>query len=87
MFVRLPDQNIENAIEISQALAKKLTDLFPSPIHLAFQQVMFPSLFLQRKRYAGRAWKSSYVEGTSIDAKVCRLRMNTLFNVLLLIGN
>jgi DNA polymerase delta subunit 1 len=61
--------SVEEAIIEGQAIAKELSKHYSDPIKLEFEKIYFPSLFLQRKRYAGLQWTSA-LKPDKIECKV-----------------
>ena len=56
VFVRLTGSTVKHAIQASKVMCAKVTEMFQDPIKLNFEQVLYPSIFVQRKRYAGLGW-------------------------------
>jgi len=53
----------------AKQLAVAITERFKSPIKLKFEKIYFPSILIQRKRYAGLQWTNPYVPD-KVDCKV-----------------
>ena len=56
LFVSFPDCSVRLAMEYGQTLAPEMTERLLTPIKLKFEKIYFPSLLLQKKRYAGLQW-------------------------------
>ena len=56
LFVSFPGCSVKVAMEYGQMLAQEMSERFLRPIKLKFEKVYFPTILLQKKRYAGLQW-------------------------------
>ncbi len=56
VFVKVYGLSVPDAISLGRRMAKDISALYTDPISLEFEKVLFPSLLINRKRYAGLLW-------------------------------
>jgi DNA polymerase delta subunit 1 len=54
---------------LGDKISKEVSAEFPDPVFLEFEKVMFPSMLVNRKRYAGLTWTSPTQTKGVIDVK------------------
>uniref|UniRef100_A0A0K0E894 DNA polymerase n=1 Tax=Strongyloides stercoralis TaxID=6248 RepID=A0A0K0E894_STRER len=70
VFVRVPGNcSMEQAFEIGNNIAKRITKENPSPVILKFEKVMKPCVLLTKKRYVGYSYESIDQKEPIFDAK------------------
>ncbi|ODQ77801.1 hypothetical protein BABINDRAFT_66385 [Babjeviella inositovora NRRL Y-12698] len=69
LFVYFPGKSRDDAFRLGRAIAKHVTDLFPSPIELKFEKVYHPCVLLTKKRYVGYAYEWEDQTVPMFDAK------------------
>lgn len=69
LFIYLKGRTKDQAFEIGNEIAKKITDMNPRPVKLKFEKVYFPSVLLAKKRYVGFKYESREQIEPEFDAK------------------
>ncbi|KAI0162204.1 DNA polymerase family B [Xylariaceae sp. FL1272] len=69
IFVYLPGRTKDQAFDIGNDIAKKITDMNPRPIKLKFEKVYHPCVLLAKKRYVGYKYESKDQAEPDFDAK------------------
>ncbi|KAI1263341.1 DNA polymerase family B [Xylariaceae sp. FL1019] len=69
IFVYLPGRTKDQAFDIGNEIAKKITDMNPRPIKLKFEKVYHPCVLLAKKRYVGYKYESKDQVEPEFDAK------------------
>ncbi|BFZ54754.1 hypothetical protein PYCC9005_001791 [Savitreella phatthalungensis] len=59
VFVKLFGKSVKEAIEMGERISREVSEVWPDPIQLEFEKVLFPSLLQNRKRYAGLLWTTA----------------------------
>lgn len=59
VFVKLFGKSVEEAIAFGKRVSHEVSQVWPDPIQLEFEKVLFPSLLQNRKRYAGLLWTTA----------------------------
>ncbi|KAI1079676.1 hypothetical protein F5B20DRAFT_161116 [Whalleya microplaca] len=69
LFIYLPGRTKDQAFDIGNEIAKKITDMNPRPIKLKFEKVYHPCVLLAKKRYVGYKYESKDQATPEFDAK------------------
>ncbi|KAI1322625.1 DNA polymerase family B [Xylariaceae sp. FL0255] len=69
IFVYLPGRTKDQAFDIGNEIAKRITDMNPRPIKLKFEKVYHPCVLLAKKRYVGYKYESKDQVKPDFDAK------------------
>ncbi|ORY83185.1 DNA polymerase family B-domain-containing protein [Protomyces lactucae-debilis] len=56
VFLQVPGATVDEAIQLGKQISEEVSQIWPEPIQLEFEKVLFPSLLQNRKRYAGLIW-------------------------------
>lgn len=56
VFVKVFGKSVSEAIILGKQMSQEVSKIWPAPIQLDFEKVLFPSLLQNRKRYAGLLW-------------------------------
>lgn len=68
VFVKFYGKSVAEAITMGKLISTEISQIWPDPIQLDFEKVLFPSLLQNRKRYAGLLWTTAEKPDT-IDIK------------------
>ncbi|GAO49659.1 hypothetical protein SAICODRAFT_9289 [Saitoella complicata NRRL Y-17804] len=55
-FVKVYGMGVAEAVEFGKRMAGEVSEVWDDPVQLEFENVLFPSLLVNRKRYAGLSW-------------------------------
>jgi len=70
LFLKTVDKlSVAQAIQLGDKISREVSQEFPHPVFLEFEKVMFPSMMVNRKRYAGLTWSSPSQSTGVIDVK------------------
>ncbi|KAI5921133.1 DNA polymerase family B [Camillea tinctor] len=69
LFIYLPGRTREQAFDIGNEIAKRVTDMNPRPVKLKFEKVYHPCVLLAKKRYVGYKYESKDQIKPDFDAK------------------
>ncbi|KAI1818547.1 DNA polymerase family B [Poronia punctata] len=69
LFIHLPGRTKDQAFDIGNEIAQRVTDMNPRPIKLKFEKVYHPCLLLAKKRYVGYKYESKDQAKPDFDAK------------------
>ncbi|KAI1638034.1 DNA polymerase family B [Biscogniauxia mediterranea] len=69
LFIYLPGRTREQAFDIGNEIAKRITDMNPRPVKLKFEKVYHPCVLLAKKRYVGYKYESKDQVKPDFDAK------------------
>lgn len=61
VFVSTPGLSVEEAIEWGKRMGREISEIWDDPIELQFEKVLFPTMLVNRKRYAGLQWTDTDV--------------------------
>ena len=59
VFVKCFGNSVSEAIDLGHLISKEVSEIWPDPIQLDFEKILFPSLLQNRKRYAGLLWTTA----------------------------
>lgn len=59
VFVKFYGKSVAEAISMGKLISSEISQIWPDPIQLDFEKVLFPSLLQNRKRYAGLLWTTA----------------------------
>ncbi|EJS41398.1 rev3p [Saccharomyces arboricola H-6] len=69
LFVYLPGKSVDEAFDIGNAMAKRVTQNNPNPVSLKFEKLYHPSILASKKRYVGFSYQSRFQVLPLFDAK------------------
>ncbi|KAF2225309.1 hypothetical protein BDZ85DRAFT_273162 [Elsinoe ampelina] len=69
LFVYLKGKTRDQAFDIGNDIAKRVTDMNPRPVKLKFEKVYHPCVLLAKKRYVGFKYESRNQKEPEFDAK------------------
>ncbi|EGE78802.1 DNA polymerase zeta subunit [Blastomyces dermatitidis ATCC 18188] len=69
IFVYLKGRTREEAFDIGEEIARKVTNSNPRPVKLKFEKVYHPCVLLAKKRYVGYKYESRSQKDPDFDAK------------------
>ncbi|KAI0389573.1 DNA polymerase family B [Xylariaceae sp. FL0594] len=69
LFIYLPGRTKDQAFDIGQEIAQRITDMNPRPMKLKFEKAYHPCLLLAKKRYVGYKYESKDQVKPDFDAK------------------
>lgn len=69
LFVLLPGRSKDEAFDIGQEMAKKVTQENPKPVKLKFEKVYLPCILQTKKRYVGYMYETKDQIKPTYDAK------------------
>lgn len=69
LFIHLPGKTKEQAFDIGEQIAARVTAMNPAPVKLKFEKVYHPCLLLAMKRYVGHKYERRDQKEPDFDAK------------------
>ena len=69
LFVYLKGRTRDEAFDIGEEIAKRVTEMNPRPVKLKFEKVYHPCVLLAKKRYVGYKYESRKQTKPDFDAK------------------